>query len=70
MEQKKEAFPLKSLKAHSVRNKFFLIGKRAFPRDGFEIFMEAGEVIKTAFITKSFDAFVVFYQQLAGMTNS
>src|SRR5882724_317623 len=47
--------------------KFLLVAKGAFAGNEFKILMEAGEIIKPAFITKLFYAKIVFYQQLAGM---
>jgi hypothetical protein len=47
-----------------------LIGQGAFPGDHLKILMKAGEVIKAAFITKPFDALVVFNKQFAGMAHS
>jgi len=38
-----------------------------FAGDYLKIFMEAGKVIKAAFIAKLFDAVVVFDQQFAGV---
>jgi hypothetical protein len=54
----------------SVGNKLPLVGQGAFTGDHLEIFMEAGEIIEAAFITKPLDALVVFNQELAGMTHA
>ena len=41
---------------------------RAFARDGFEMLMETGEIVKTALITELLDAESVVYKQFTGMT--
>ena len=46
----------------------FLVVLRAFPRNGLEILMKAGEIVEPALITKLLDADPVVYEQLAGMT--
>ena len=43
-----------------IRHKFFLIDQRAFAGDHFKIFVEGGEIIKSAFITKLFNAQAAF----------
>jgi hypothetical protein len=54
----------------SIGNKFFLVDQRTFPCDQLEIFMEGSKIIKTAFITKLFNAHATFDKQFAGMTHA
>ena len=46
-----------------------MVVKRAFTGDHFKILMKTGEIIKPTFITKLFDADIIFDQQFAGMAN-
>jgi len=48
-------------------HELLLVGKRTFAGDHFKIFMKAGEIIKATFITKLFNAEIIFYQQFAGV---
>ena len=50
-------------------HKFALVVERAFAGDQFKVFMEAGKIIKAAFIAKLFNAQVVFNQEFAGMAH-
>jgi len=51
-----------------LSHKLLLVYKRTLTGDHFKIFMKACEIIKTAFITKLFDAKIVFDQQFAGIS--
>lgn len=52
----------------SLSNKLLLVTEGAFAGDHFKVFVKAGKVVETAFIAKLFDAEVVFYEQLTGLS--
>jgi hypothetical protein len=58
-----------NLLSGQLTHKFSLVGERAFARDQFKIFMKAGKVIKAAFVTKLFNAQVVFNKKFTGMAH-
>ena len=56
-----------SLSRH-LSHELSLISERAFAGDQFKIFMKTGKIIKAAFITKLFDAHIIFNKQFTSMT--
>ena len=57
------------LRLRHLPHKFLLISKRALARDKFKVFMKTGKIVKAAFITKLFNAKVVFDKQLTCMSD-
>jgi hypothetical protein len=51
----------------SLRDKLLLIIQRALSRDHLKILMEAGEIIESTFVTKLFDAIIIFDQKFTCM---
>jgi hypothetical protein len=44
----------------SEGNKLLLVNQRAFTGDHFKIFMETCKIVEATFVTKAFDALIVF----------